>query len=133
VPRAIGLVAVPLGWPPAEASLEMTALAAGMPHFLLTFGDARRPPVGAVLIEAPSMFQARVTAVVQRVAPDVPFGEGLTLSAEDAAIRTVILGALRGDPEGGECNFDALSAMRQAETIAKALKVCGYEIGKISR
>jgi hypothetical protein len=33
-----------------------------MPHFLLTFGDARRPPVGAVIIEAPSMFQARMTA-----------------------------------------------------------------------
>jgi hypothetical protein len=53
-----------------------------MPHFLLTFGDARRPPVGAVIIEAPSMFQARVAAVVRRLAPDVPFGEGLTLSAK---------------------------------------------------
>jgi len=39
-----------------------------MPHFLLTFGDARRPPVGAVIIEAPSMFQARITTVVQRLA-----------------------------------------------------------------
>jgi hypothetical protein len=29
-----------------------------MPYFLLTFGDASRPPVGAVIIEAPSMFQA---------------------------------------------------------------------------
>jgi hypothetical protein len=38
--------------------------------------------VGAVIIEAPSMFQARVTAVVRRLAPGVPFGEGLTLSAE---------------------------------------------------
>jgi hypothetical protein len=53
-----------------------------MPHFLLTFGDVRRPPVGAVIIEAPSMFQARVTAVVQRLAPGVPFGEGLKLSAK---------------------------------------------------
>jgi hypothetical protein len=58
------------------------ALAACMPHFLLTFGDARRPPVGAVIIEAPSMFQARVTAVVRRLAPGVPFSEGLTLSAK---------------------------------------------------
>jgi hypothetical protein len=49
-----------------------------MPHFLLTFGDAKRPQVGAVIIEAPSMFQARVTAV----APGVPFGEGLKLSAK---------------------------------------------------
>jgi hypothetical protein len=53
-----------------------------MPHFLLTFGDARRPPVGAVIIEAPSMFRARMTAVVRRLAPGVPFGEGLTLSAK---------------------------------------------------
>jgi hypothetical protein len=47
-----------------------------MPYFLLTFGDASRPPVGAVIIEAPSMFQARMTAVVRRLAPGVPFGEG---------------------------------------------------------
>jgi hypothetical protein len=53
-----------------------------MPHFLLTFGDASRPPGAAVIIEAPSMFQARMTAVVPRLAPGVPFGEGLKLSAE---------------------------------------------------
>jgi hypothetical protein len=53
-----------------------------MPHFLLTFGDASRPPVAAVIIEAPSMFQARMTAVVRRLAPGVPFGEGLKLSAK---------------------------------------------------
>jgi hypothetical protein len=52
-----------------------------MPHFLLTFGDGRQPPVGAVVIEAPSMFQARMTAVVRRLAPGVPFGEGLKLTA----------------------------------------------------
>jgi hypothetical protein len=57
----------------------------------------------------------------------------MSIDAEEAAIRTVILGALRGDPEANEHNFDALSAMRQAETIVKALKVCGYEIRKISR
>jgi hypothetical protein len=34
-----------------------------VPYVLLTFGDASRPPVGAVIIEAPSMFQARMTAV----------------------------------------------------------------------
>jgi hypothetical protein len=55
---------------------------AWMPCFLLTFGDAGRPPVGAVIIEAPSMFQARMTAVVRRLAPGVPFGEGLNLTAE---------------------------------------------------
>jgi hypothetical protein len=49
---------------------------------LVTFGDASRPPVGAVIIEVPSMFEARVTAVVRRLAPGVPFGESLRLSAE---------------------------------------------------
>jgi hypothetical protein len=39
-----------------------------IPHFLLTFGDARWPPVGAVIIEAPSVFQARETAPVCRSA-----------------------------------------------------------------
>ena len=53
-----------------------------MPYFLQTFGDATRPPVGAVVIEAPSMFQARMTIVARRLAPGVPFGEGLKLSAE---------------------------------------------------
>jgi hypothetical protein len=53
-----------------------------MPSFLLTFGDASRPPVGAVIIEAPSMFQARMTAVVRRLAPGVPFGESLKLTAK---------------------------------------------------
>jgi hypothetical protein len=54
-----------------------------MPHFLLTFGDASRPPVGAVILEAPSMHHARMTAVVRRLAPGVPFGEGLQLSAPE--------------------------------------------------
>jgi len=49
---------------------------------LLTFGDASRPPVGAVIIEAPSMFQARMTAVVRRLAPGVPFGESLKLGTK---------------------------------------------------
>jgi hypothetical protein len=53
-----------------------------MPHFLLTFGDPSRPPVGAVIIEAPSMFHARMTVVVRRLAPGVPFGESLKLTAK---------------------------------------------------
>jgi hypothetical protein len=57
-----------------------------MPHFLLTFGDASRPPVGAVISEAPSMFQARMTAVVRRLAPGLPFGEGLKLTARMMAV-----------------------------------------------
>jgi hypothetical protein len=38
-----------------------------MPYFLLTFGDASRPPVGAVIVEATSMFRARMTAVERRL------------------------------------------------------------------
>ena len=73
-----------------------------MPHFLLTFGDARRPPVGAVIIEAPSMFQARMTAVVRRLAPGVPFGEGLKLSAKMmAAIPPEQIGRM---PSGDEAS-----------------------------
>jgi hypothetical protein len=53
-----------------------------MPHFLLTFGDPSRAPVGVVIIEAPSMFQARMTAVVRRFAAGVPFGESHELSAK---------------------------------------------------
>ena len=52
-----------------------------MPHFLLTFGHARQPMAGIVIIEAPSMDQAHMTAVLRRFAPGVPFGEGLKLSA----------------------------------------------------
>jgi hypothetical protein len=49
-----------------------------MSHFLLTFGDPRQPPFAAAIIEAPSMAQARMTAV----APGLPFGEGLKLNDE---------------------------------------------------
>jgi hypothetical protein len=53
-----------------------------MPHFLLTFGHARQPVAGIAIIEAPSMDQARMTAVLKRFASGVPFGEGLKLSAK---------------------------------------------------
>jgi hypothetical protein len=42
-----------------------------MPRFLLTFGHVGQRPVGVVIIEAPSMFQARMTAVARRFAPGV--------------------------------------------------------------
>jgi hypothetical protein len=56
----------------------------------------------------------------------------LSINAEEAAIRTVILGALMGHSEAGDRSMDTVLAMRQAETIVKALKVCGHEIRKIS-
>jgi hypothetical protein len=70
---------------------------------LLTFGDASRPPDGAVIIEAPSMFQARMTAVVRRLAPGVPFGEGLNLTAEMmAAIAPEKIGRMMSGVEAAE-------------------------------
>jgi hypothetical protein len=53
-----------------------------MPHFLPTLGDAKGPRVGAIILEAPSMLEARMTAVVRRLAPGVPFGEGIQLIAQ---------------------------------------------------
>jgi hypothetical protein len=64
-----------------------------MPHFMLTFGDASRAPVGLVIIEAPSMFEARMTAVVRRLAAGVPIGESHELSAR---MMTLIPPALIG-------------------------------------
>jgi hypothetical protein len=57
----------------------------------------------------------------------------MSIDAEEAAIRTVIVGALTAPSEAGERAFDALFAMRQAEAIVKALKVGGYEIRKVVR
>jgi hypothetical protein len=85
-----------------------------MPHFLLTFGDARRRPVAAVIIEAPTMFQARVTAVVRRLAPGVPFGEGLTLSAK---MMTAI------PPE----EIDRMSGAEAAELIRRLIQGRGRQ------
>jgi hypothetical protein len=53
-----------------------------MSHFLLTFGDPSQPPFAAAIIEAPSIAQARMTAVVRRLAPGLPFGEGIKLNDE---------------------------------------------------
>ena len=57
----------------------------------------------------------------------------MSIDAEEAAIRTLIVGALMGHSEAGARGFDALFAMRQAEAIVKALKIGGYEIKRISR
>jgi hypothetical protein len=74
-----------------------------MPYFLLTFGDASRPPVGAVIIESTSMFRARMTAVERRLAPGVPFGEGLKLSPEmQAAIPSEEIGRMMSGAETAE-------------------------------
>ena len=74
-----------------------------MPYFLLTFGDGSRPPVGAIIIEATSMFRARITAVERRLVPGVPFGEGLKLSPEmQATIPPEEIGRMRSGVEAAE-------------------------------
>jgi hypothetical protein len=60
-------------------------------------------------------------------------GKPMSIDAEEAAIRTLIVGALMGHSEAGERSFDALFAMRQAEAIVKALKIGGYEIKRTRR
>jgi hypothetical protein len=46
-----------------------------MPHFWLTYGDASRL-VGVVVMEAPSMLQARMKAAVPGIDAGAPFAEG---------------------------------------------------------
>ena len=74
-----------------------------MPYFLQTFGDASRPPVGAVIIEGQSVFQARMTIVARRLGPGVPFGEGLKLTAKMvAAIPPEEIGRMMSGVEAAE-------------------------------
>jgi hypothetical protein len=51
----------------------------------------------------------------------------MSIDAEEAAIRTVIVNVLTELGVDGR-GFDALFAMRQAEAIVKTLKIAGYEI-----
>jgi hypothetical protein len=88
-----------------------------MPYFLLTFGDARRPPLAAVIIEAPSTFQARMTAVVRRLAPGVPFGEDLKLSAE--MMKTIPPEEIGRMMSGVEAAELILRQARQAKMLPK--------------
>jgi hypothetical protein len=70
-----------------------------MSHFLLTFGDPSQPPFAAAIIEAPSIAQARMTAVVRRLAPGLAFGEGIKLNDE---MMTLILPHQIGRTLSGE-------------------------------
>jgi hypothetical protein len=56
----------------------------------------------------------------------------MTIDAAEAAIRMVIASAVVEHGESSGRAFDALFAMRQAETIVKALEVAGYEIRRRS-
>jgi hypothetical protein len=50
-----------------------------MAHFWLTYGDANRL-IGAIIIEAPTMLQARMEATVSGLDAGAPFAEGHPLS-----------------------------------------------------
>ena len=67
-------------------------------------GSLRRvAPVGAIIIEAPSMFHARIIAVVRRLAPGVPFGEALKLTAKmRSAIPPEEIGRMMSGVEAAE-------------------------------
>jgi hypothetical protein len=52
----------------------------------------------------------------------------MAIGAEQAAIRTVIAGALVEYGSDNGRTLDVLFAMRQAEAIARALELAGYEI-----
>jgi hypothetical protein len=54
----------------------------------------------------------------------------MPIDAGEAAIRTVIAEALIEHGETSGRGLDALSAMRQAEAIVKALEYAGYEISR---
>jgi hypothetical protein len=62
----------------------------------------------------------------------VPQVKLMTIDADEAAIRMVIAGALIDHGETGGRGLDALFAMRQAETIVKALEHAEYEIRRRS-
>jgi hypothetical protein len=55
----------------------------------------------------------------------------MTMDSGEAAIRTVIAGAIVESYDASGRAIDALLAMRQAEAIVKALAVAGYEIKRV--
>jgi hypothetical protein len=56
-----------------------------VPHFWLTYGEPDRF-VGAVIMEAQSILEARMNAAVRRIAAGLPFAEGHQLNAKLIAL-----------------------------------------------
>jgi hypothetical protein len=56
-----------------------------MAHFWLTYGDAGRL-VGVIIMEAPTLIQARMNAAVRGIDAGAPFAEGHELSANLMAL-----------------------------------------------
>jgi hypothetical protein len=55
----------------------------------------------------------------------------MSIDAVEAAIRTVIAGAIVESHEASGRAVDALLAMRQAEAIVRALAIAGFEIRRV--
>jgi hypothetical protein len=56
-----------------------------VPHFWLTYGEPDRF-VGAVIMEAQSILEARMNAAVRRIAAGLPFAEGHQFSPKLIAL-----------------------------------------------
>jgi hypothetical protein len=71
-------------------------------HFWLTYGDANRL-VGALIIEAPSMSQARADAALHGLDGGAPFAEGHSLSAKlMASISSTKIGRMMSGSEAAK-------------------------------
>jgi hypothetical protein len=80
-----------------------------MPYFWLTYGSAGGL-VGVVIMEAPSVLQARMNAAVRTIAAGAPFAEGHELSARlMASVPPTHVGRMLSGAEAGEliCRLDA--------------------------
>jgi hypothetical protein len=85
-----------------------------MPHFWLTYGDASRL-VGVVVMEAPSMLQARMKAAVPGIDAGAPFAEGHALSAKlTASVSPTQIGRMlsRGDAAKLLARFEGRNPVR---------------------
>ena len=73
-----------------------------MPYFWLTYGSAGGL-VGVVIMEAPSVLQARMNAAVRTIAAGAPFAEGHELSARlMASVPPTQVGRMLSGAEAGE-------------------------------
>jgi hypothetical protein len=83
-------------------ALRAAAPAQRMPHFWLTYGSAGGL-VGVVIMEAPSVLQARMNAAVCNIAAGAPFAEGHELSARlMASVPSTQVGRMLSGAEAGE-------------------------------
>jgi hypothetical protein len=77
----------------------------------------RQPTAGPgrhLSLEAPSMHEARMTAVARRLAPGVPFGEGLQLSAKMmTSLPPTLIGRMMSGAEAAELILQLVEGRRR--------------------